>query len=443
MDKQIESILTYAKRLVKAKAAGGDAFIAHRIDGEPKYYKTVGPLSELDESKIETVNFHEDDQIASRIFRKKFFYDAVMMINPPKVSIVAKTERSIHAPLDDMAQIIGAKVKVVRNDADAICKELRLADAVLISDAGAIVTGRTLHEAFTSAVALEKSAHVFVASSAIGGCKNIGTIKAMTRHHYYKRNHVKKTRVKMEVSEKSAPITEAAAVETADEFSAQREQLKDASALLLDKHLIQGAWGNLSVRIDDKRMLTTPTGMHYEFIDPADMVIVDIETLSHLGKNKPTVERKIHAKLYEARGDVFAVVHTHPIYSSVFACAHQKIPCMNDAMRKLVGGDVRVAAYHFPATKKLSRACYSAMKGRNACLMANHGLLCVGENLDQAIQTAITIESACKKRLEEVVLTVTGKETYSEDLLNEYFLKMSKYKGPSASYEEEAEDSDF
>ena len=86
----------------------------------------------------------------------------------------------------------------------------------------------------------------------------------------------------------------------------------------METGLVQGTWGNLSIRLDDKYMLVTPSGLDYTRLTPADMVKVNISTLAYEGSLKPTSEKGLHAEVYKQRPDAGAVIHTHSKYCCVF-----------------------------------------------------------------------------------------------------------------------------
>ena len=77
-----------------------------------------------------------------------------------------------------------------------------------------------------------------------------------------------------------------------------RQAVKDAGVKLLENNLVQGTWGNISIRLDDKKMVVTPSGMDYIRMRPEDTVVVDIETLEYVSDEKPTSEKKKHAAIY-------------------------------------------------------------------------------------------------------------------------------------------------
>ena len=98
---------------------------------------------------------------------------------------------------------------------------------------------------------------------------------------------------------------------------------------------------------------------------------------------------------------------------------------MSDEMQKLVGGPARVGAYGLPGTKKLKEGTVEAMKGRNACFMANHGVFCAGKDMDEAFEIIRVMEKSCKEYIRQCTLKITGQLEYSDELLFDYFV--SKY----------------
>lgn len=206
-----------------------------------------------------------------------------------------------------------------------------------------------------------------------------------------------------------------------------RKILRESGVKLLENNLVQGTWGNSSIRIDDKYMFCTPSGLDYTSLTDEDMAKVDIETLEWTGKLKPTSERGIHAAIYRSRPDVGAVIHTHPTYAGVFASARVNLPVDNDELKEIFGGeDVKVASYGLPGTKMLREGTVKAMVGRNACFMANHGVLCCGKDMDEAFKVIHSLENACREYVEKKVLKMTAASEYSDDILNELYLQSKK-----------------
>jgi len=175
-----------------------------------------------------------------------------------------------------------------------------------------------------------------------------------------------------------------------------RQVIKDSGVGLLAENLVQGTWGNTAVRLDKDYMLVTPTGLDYIALTPEDMPVVQISDPSVWAHGKkPTSERKIHAAILQAREEINATIHSHPIFCSVLASARIELPVMSEEMQKLVGGSCRVGAYGLPGTKKLKQGTVEAMQGRNACFMANHGVFCAGKDMDEAFEIIRIMEKSC------------------------------------------------
>lgn len=174
----------------------------------------------------------------------------------------------------------------------------------------------------------------------------------------------------------------------------------EAGKRLLRENLVSGTWGNLSLRMDDENMIITPSGKPYELLSPEDMVRVNYHTLSWEGESKPSSELKLHAAIYLDRKDVNAVIHTHQPNASTVAAARREVPPILDDMAQIIGPSVRVAAYALPNTKKIVRKTLRALSGRNAALMANHGAVCIGRDMEEAFLVCQVLEKACRAFIE-------------------------------------------
>lgn len=179
-----------------------------------------------------------------------------------------------------------------------------------------------------------------------------------------------------------------------------RADLVEYGKKLLSLGLVQGTWGNLSVRLDGRRMLVTPSGLDYMVLGPADMVEVDIKTLAWEGsKNRPTSEKRIHAGIYEARPDVGAVIHTHSEFCSVFAAAHMPLQITDPLLIAQAGEFIKCAGYGISGSKKLAARVIEALGDRSGCLMANHGMVAVGRDLAGALSACEAMEKAALQYL--------------------------------------------
>lgn len=205
-----------------------------------------------------------------------------------------------------------------------------------------------------------------------------------------------------------------------------RQMVKDAGVRMLEENLVQGTWGDISIRLDEKHALVTPSGLDYVVMTPDDLPVVDIETLEWTGPRKPTSERKIHAAILRARPEINVVLHSHPTWGATFASTHLSLPAFNDKMKKYLLGDVRCAKYGLAGTKKLTKNTVAAMEGRNACFLANHGVFVCGKTLEDAFEACRALEEGCKTYIEQKTVEKAKADKYTTELSLELFKKTYK-----------------
>lgn len=157
-----------------------------------------------------------------------------------------------------------------------------------------------------------------------------------------------------------------------------------------------GTWGNISARVDKHYMVITPSGMDYDILKPEDMVLANIHDLSYVGKLKPSIEFPLHAEIYKARPEINAVMHTHSISASSIAAARKDIPPILDDMVQIVGGSIRITEYALPASEQMVKNALKKLENRNAIILASHGPVCLGRNLNEALITSQIVEKASK-----------------------------------------------
>lgn len=174
----------------------------------------------------------------------------------------------------------------------------------------------------------------------------------------------------------------------------------EAGIRLLKQNLVKGTWGNISLRYDNQYMVITPSGLNYEELSADDMIVVNYHNYEYEGRNKPSSEMKLHGEIYKTRKKVNAVIHTHQQNASTVAAARREIPPILDDMAQIIGPSVRVADYALPGTKKIVKATLKALKGRNAALMANHGAVVVGADMEEAFVAAEVLEKSAKAFIE-------------------------------------------
>lgn len=203
-----------------------------------------------------------------------------------------------------------------------------------------------------------------------------------------------------------------------------RQLVCDSGVKLLEENLVQGTWGNISVRLDEDNMLVTPTGLDYNHLTPEDMPIVKISDPKVWSDGKkPTSERKIHAAVLASRPEINACIHSHPVFATIMASCRMPLPAFTEELKEVMGGDVKVGAYGLPGTKKLKKGTVEALEGRNACFMANHGVFCVGKTMEDAFNVLRVLEKSVYEFIKIKTLEKTGEKEYSDELLFREFIK--------------------
>ncbi|HOV63767.1 MAG TPA: class II aldolase/adducin family protein [Spirochaetia bacterium] len=155
-----------------------------------------------------------------------------------------------------------------------------------------------------------------------------------------------------------------------------------------------GTWGNISVRDPETNfMYISPSGMDYLIIKPQHIVVLTLDLEVVDGTAEPSVEKHMHAAVYRARPDVNAVVHTHPVFSSVFGAVKMELPAVSEDFAQIVGDRVGYAEpYELPGTPALGVSAVRALGQHNAVLLPNHGALSVGETMKKALKVSMVLE---------------------------------------------------
>ena len=161
--------------------------------------------------------------------------------------------------------------------------------------------------------------------------------------------------------------------------------------------LFAGTSGNLS--LFDRAsgvMVITPTSVAYESITPGDMVSMRLDGQVLEGRYRPSSEWRMHAAIYKVKAEVSAILHTHSPYATSFSVNNRSIPTILIEMVPFLGGDIPLAPFALPGTWAVGMEAVRALKDRTGCLLANHGVITVGQNLDEAHLRAVYVEDAAK-----------------------------------------------
>jgi L-fuculose-phosphate aldolase len=165
---------------------------------------------------------------------------------------------------------------------------------------------------------------------------------------------------------------------------------------MLEKGLVEGTAGNISARQEDGDICITPSSVNYRSMTLEDLVVLDLAGNVVRGERTPSSEKALHLAAYNAFDDVGSVIHSHPVYATMFAVAHQPVPACIDEFSVYVGGDVRVTEYAMSATDEVGQQAVKALQGRGAALIANHGMVAVGPNPGRALHITALVERSAK-----------------------------------------------
>ena len=183
-----------------------------------------------------------------------------------------------------------------------------------------------------------------------------------------------------------------------------------------EEKLFAGTSGNLSLYDREQGiMVITPTSVAYETITPEDMTAMRLDGEILEGKYRPSSEWRMHAAVYQEKPEVGAVIHTHSPYATAFAVNHSSIPVILIEMVLFFGGDIPLAQFAIPGTWEVGQEAVKVLKERTACLLANHGVLAIGKDLEQAHLRAVYAEDAAK--ICSIAMTQGTPVTISEEYI--------------------------
>lgn len=165
---------------------------------------------------------------------------------------------------------------------------------------------------------------------------------------------------------------------------------------LLDKKLVAGTSGNLSLRGQADEIYITPSGMDYLEITEDDIVKINFMGEILEGDKKPSSEWMMHVEIYKNYQKYNAIVHTHSPIATAFAVSRKKIPLILIEMKPFLGGEIEVAPFKPSGSLELAKSLIPYLKKSNSCLLANHGVVSCGKNIESAFLSAEYVEDAAK-----------------------------------------------
>jgi L-fuculose-phosphate aldolase len=175
-----------------------------------------------------------------------------------------------------------------------------------------------------------------------------------------------------------------------------KEQICEIGRRLYNKGFAAANDGNITIRLNDREVLCTPTMVSKGFMKPEDMCKIDYEGKQLAGTRKRTSECLLHLAVYKTRPDVNAVVHCHPPHATAFAVAQEPIPkCILPEVEVFLG-EVPMARYETPGTQKFAETIVSYVKDCNTIILANHGTVTFGPTLENAYFNTEIIDAYCR-----------------------------------------------
>lgn len=172
----------------------------------------------------------------------------------------------------------------------------------------------------------------------------------------------------------------------------EKEQVVRYGKKLIDRRLTTGSGGNISVCNREKNLVAiSPSGLDYYETTPEDIVILDIDGNLVEGKHRPSSEAGMHLAFYKNRADVSGIVHTHSKFATAIACMGWELPAVHYLIG-MAGRRVRCAGYATYGSDELAKKALETIGDSNAVLLANHGLIALGEDVDRAFSTAEHLE---------------------------------------------------
>ena len=178
-----------------------------------------------------------------------------------------------------------------------------------------------------------------------------------------------------------------------------RDDIVHVGRLVFDKGWVAANDGNITIRLDDERILATPTGMCKGMLQPDDLIVLDRQGRKISGRRERTTEINMHLTIFDLRPDVRAIVHAHPPVATGFATAGRSLDLALLPEVVISFGCIPLASYGLPGTPEITEPMLPLIPKHNALLMANHGAVCYGEDVFQAYFRMETVEHSARIQL--------------------------------------------
>jgi L-fuculose-phosphate aldolase len=161
---------------------------------------------------------------------------------------------------------------------------------------------------------------------------------------------------------------------------------------MLELGLTVGTSGNVSARLDDGHIVITPSALPYPEMTAEDLAVLTLGGEQVGGPRPASSERLLHLACYRAFAEIGAVLHSHPPYAAMYACARKPIPAVLDEAVIFVGGEIPVAGYAMSGSAGVGQSAVAVLGQAGSALLANHGLVTVAADPGQALHQAAIVE---------------------------------------------------
>lgn len=201
---------------------------------------------------------------------------------------------------------------------------------------------------------------------------------------------------------------------------AARHEVHTQAIWLFEMGLVAESSGNISMRIPDTDLIAvTPSGVRYADLVPSDIVVTDHSGTRVLGHREPTSETVMHRAVYATRPETAAIAHTHSPYATAFAVIHEPIPLVTNEGLGVRSTRIDVARFGVPGSLEIAEAVVEVLENNSdtqAVLLANHGLLTLGDDLASACRLAHEVE--LEARVYYLARTIGNVHTLSQAQLD-------------------------
>lgn len=199
------------------------------------------------------------------------------------------------------------------------------------------------------------------------------------------------------------------------------------AGIKLDRYgLIALSGGNVSLKVDEDRVLVTPSGMIYEELEIDDIILMDLSGKVIEGTRKASVDTKALLYIYNNMPEINAVIHTHQPYATALGLVEEEFKCNLTTLANATKGSVNVCPFSSAASEQMGVEAVENLNGKLAVILKNHGVITVGNSLKQALYSCVYLEEAAKtyciaKSMSDNVAMMTAKQIEQAVKIFDYY----------------------